>query len=101
MDLLGLSNAMKELLIVHTLMEYPSLMVTPVTASVYGPMLVVRLRIELLIMTVPCNTGSSIQAPPPFVGNDFYCESASNAGALFDKLYNTDPLWNGQECTGL
>ena len=45
----------------------------------------------------PCNTGNSIQAPP-FVGNDFYCESASNFTTISDKLYNTDPLWDGQEC---
>ena len=53
---------------------------------------------RVIIMTVPCNTGSSIQAPPPLVG---YCEPASNSGSLSDKLYNTNPLWNGQECTGL
>ena len=77
-------------------------MVTQVIASIYGPMLVVWLRTELLRnYDCPCNTGCSIQASPPFVGNDFYCESASNSRSLSDKLYNTDPLWNGQECNGL
>ena len=48
----------------------------------------------------PCNNNSNAQIPH-FVGNDYYCESGTNNATDFDILYNTDPLWDGQECTGL
>ena len=51
----------------------------------------------------PCNTDSqSSQAlPPSFVGDNYYCESG-NAGTSYQNhhLYNTDPLWDGQQCEG-
>ena len=34
---------------------------------------------------------------PEFVGNDFYCESGSN-GYATNKIYTSDPLWDGQGC---
>ena len=39
----------------------------------------------------PCNHGSTAQSPP-FVGDDYYCESATAT---------SDPLWDGQQCGGL
>ena len=84
MDLLGLLNAMKELCITYgNSGDRKHIIWTYVGGATQD---------RVTNYDCPCNTGSSIQAPPPFVGNDFYCESASNSGALFDKLYNTDPL---------
>ena len=47
----------------------------------------------------PCNNGSSV-SPPPFVGNDYYCESAVGYVAYSSILYPDDPLWDGQNCNG-
>ena len=47
----------------------------------------------------PC-TGSGTS---PFVGSDYYCESALN-GPPWEPpavLYSDDPLWDGQDCNGL
>ena len=46
--------------------------------------------------TCPCakNPGPS---PPPFVGNDYYCESG-NVGGWENVLYIDDPLWDGEGC---
>ena len=48
----------------------------------------------------PCNNGSNIQ-PPPFVGNDYYCESATNTITESGILYDQDPLWDRQQCTNI
>ena len=48
----------------------------------------------------PCNNGSEVQ-PPPFVGNDYYCESATNTVIGLGILYDQDPLWDRQQCTGI
>ena len=49
----------------------------------------------------PCNEGSHA-SPPSYVGSNYYCESGT---AIVDsdrsKLYASDPLWDGQQCTGL
>ena len=50
--------------------------------------------------TCPCNSGNSAEAPP-FVGNDYYCETGNNAaGNQIVKFYD-DPLWDGQQCDGV
>ena len=46
----------------------------------------------------PCNSGNST-SPPPFVGNDYYCESGSYSSYSY-ILYPDDPLWDGQNCNG-
>ena len=40
-------------------------------------------------------------AVPSLVGNNYYCESG-NSGSWFqnDFLYNSDPLWDGEQCEG-
>ena len=40
-------------------------------------------------------------AIPSFVGDNYYCESG-NPGTWWqnDFLYNTDPLWDGEQCEG-
>ena len=45
----------------------------------------------------PCNNGST-QSVPPFVGNDYYCESGVNTCSGGNT---NDPLWDGQQCDGL
>ena len=45
----------------------------------------------------PCSNGN--HAPPNFVGNNYYCESAYRGDCYMnDMLYSEDPLWDGQQC---
>ena len=50
------------------------------------------------IYTCPCSPGS-VQVPPAFVGNDYFCESGC-PGTFQAKLY-PDPLWDGEGCGSL
>jgi len=34
--------------------------------------------------------------PPPFVGNDYFCDSGSQPNHFSSILYASDPLWDGQ-----
>ena len=52
---------------------------------------------EISRSSCPCVTGSTVQSPP-FVGNDYYCEFASESSAQI--LHPNDPLWDGQMCVG-
>jgi len=50
----------------------------------------------------PCinPTDQRIMAPPPSIGNHYFCDTASvlfNSGTIF---YKEDPLWDGKGCTG-
>ncbi len=46
----------------------------------------------------PCNQGNTYGSPP-FVGNDYFCESAaSSRSARGSRLFPDDPLWDGQGC---
>ncbi len=47
----------------------------------------------------PCNQGNTF-GPPPFVGNDYFCESgvSSYSARSTDTFYPDDPLWDGQGC---
>ena len=38
-----------------------------------------------------------VHVMPPFVGNDYFCESGHNTGGQ-DYFYPDDPLWDGQSC---
>ena len=45
----------------------------------------------------PCSGG--IQAPPPFVGTNYYCESAYQGDCYLNgEFFPGDPLWDGQQC---
>ncbi len=45
----------------------------------------------------PCSGGSG--TVPPFIGQDYFCDSAFRSGTVPDgKLYADDPLWDGQGC---
>ena len=50
--------------------------------------------------TCPCNNGST-EPVPPFVGNDYYCESSLDIHACINAIFTNDVLWDGQQCTGL
>ena len=45
----------------------------------------------------PCNTPPGTQ-PPPFVGNDYFCESGNPNSNNPSKLHTADPLWDGEGC---
>ena len=52
----------------------------------------------------PCNNVRRlISAPPPYVGNDYYCETGDNDYTCCNatQLYSSDPLWDGQQCPGV
>ena len=51
-------------------------------------------------LSCPCSTGISFNTTPPFVGNDYYCESGApnNTFYPFDILFINDPLWDGKQC---
>ena len=44
----------------------------------------------------PCNNGSSALVPP-YVGDNYYCESATDNMA-FGQFYSSDPLWDNMQC---
>ena len=54
---------------------------------------------RLAVPDCPCNTGSTYHSPP-YIGNDYYCESATKVFNSM-KFYANDPLWDGEECTNL
>ena len=46
----------------------------------------------------PCNPGNTYGSPP-FVGNDYFCESGvSSESAVGRNFFPDDPLWDGQGC---
>ena len=44
----------------------------------------------------PCNTGSTVTAPP-YIGGNYYCESATTSISS-GTFYPDDVLWDGQQC---
>ena len=52
------------------------------------------------INVCPCNS-NSVASVPPYVGNDYYCETANNAGSAVWHFLPDDPLWDGQQCPGV
>ena len=40
------------------------------------------------------------QAPPAFVGKNYYCESGNPNSEFGNRLYTNDPLWDGNNCEG-
>ena len=46
----------------------------------------------------PCaSPGTFDGTVPPFIGDDYFCESAAQSFA-FNTFYPNDPLWDGQAC---
>ena len=51
-----------------------------------------------IINRCPCDTSFNINIPP-FVGEDYFCESGNNGAEVSYKIfYPDDPLWDGQNC---
>ena len=46
----------------------------------------------------PCDASIAIRVPP-FVGDDYFCESGRNIPGNPGGFYPDDPLWDGQNCT--
>ena len=48
----------------------------------------------------PCDNGNTFSSPP-FVGNDYFCESVLATSVLDRRIfYPNAPLWDGQVCEG-
>ena len=48
----------------------------------------------------PCDSTYNNLVIPPFVGEDYFCESGIDSGApSLDVFYADDPLWDGEGCT--
>ena len=44
----------------------------------------------------PCDGGAS---PPPFVGNNFFCETGDDTPSVeVHQFFGDDPLWDGKDC---
>ena len=52
------------------------------------------------ITACPCNFGGTAIVPP-YVGNDYYCETGNNVTSAFSGFLPDDPLWDGQQCPGV
>ena len=53
------------------------------------------------VQTCPCTGVYTGPSPPAFVGSDYYCEAGLDHRPLAFILYSNDPLWDGQDCSGL
>ena len=47
----------------------------------------------------PCDNGNTTYHSPPFVGNDYFCESVTQSSYAF-VFYSNATLWDGQVCEG-
>lgn len=44
----------------------------------------------------PCDGGAN---PPPFVGNNFFCETGDDTPSVeLHRFFGDDPLWDGKDC---
>ena len=50
----------------------------------------------------PCTSNNTLSAVPipPYVGNDYFCDTASESRFQY-RFYPNDPLWDGQGCDRL
>ena len=46
----------------------------------------------------PCDTNFDIRLPP-FMGDDYFCESGVNSQYAYYRLHQDDPLWDGEGCS--
>ena len=46
----------------------------------------------------PCTNPVSTQLVPPFVGTDYFCETAITGAFTLGLFYLSDPLWDGENC---
>ena len=50
--------------------------------------------------TCPCFSNNDDDTSPPFVGQDYYCESGTNDSVRLGMFYPNDTLWDGEQCDG-
>ena len=43
-------------------------------------------------------TRSYTQAVPPFIGQDYFCDTGCRYGVQLEQFYSADPLWDGSGC---
>ena len=48
----------------------------------------------------PCDNGNTTYRSPPFVGNDYFCESIQTQFSWASVFYPNAQLWDGQVCEG-
>ena len=50
--------------------------------------------------TYPCNAGHSLEGLTidAAIGQDHFCDTGSETGALHHRFYHDDPLWDGVGC---
>ena len=48
----------------------------------------------------PCDNGNTTYRSPPFVGNDYFCESIQTQSSWATVFYPNATLWDGQVCEG-
>ena len=48
----------------------------------------------------PCDSDIAIDTPP-FVGEDYFCESGNNQAESNEQFHEDDPLWDGEGCTSI
>ena len=50
-------------------------------------------------MQCSCGGSDKEEKVPPFVGNDFFCETGSRAETEYEDItFEDDPLWDGEQC---
>lgn len=51
-------------------------------------------------ITCPCSRTDSgyTGRVPPYIGDDYFCDTASHSGYIRNKFYDDDPLWDGEGC---
>ena len=89
-------------LMIITLMGHPSRMILQ-CPNTSGHMLLeylIRHCMGCDTCSCPCNTGVTAQVPP-YVGNDYYCETGNNVAGYSQAFFSNDTLWDGQQCDGL
>lgn len=47
--------------------------------------------------TCPCSNGS-VNAPPPFVGTNYFCEAGATTDTVGNSVFPNDVLWDGELC---
>ncbi len=60
------------------------------------------MKFDLIVMYVPAQdlTSPYTGVVPPFIGQDYFCETGSRQAFSFNIFYSDDPLWDGQGCGG-
>jgi hypothetical protein len=46
----------------------------------------------------PCGSPTQEAAIPPFIGNNYFCETGTIPGPNLSTFYPDDPLWDGEGC---